>query len=75
MLFGYLSSAIYLLEHASWCVRENQADWEVDVQCVKIWVEEGLEGAVADLRRSLIEPEETEKRIAFDRSLLYGAKL
>jgi hypothetical protein len=75
MLFGYLSSAIYLLEHASWCFKGKESGWEVDVECVKLWVEEGLEGAVTDLRRCIIEPRETDKRIAFDRSLLYRAKL
>jgi len=75
MLFGSLSSAVYLLEHAIWCFDKKQVGWEVDVQCVKLWVEENLEGAVVDVRRSLIDPTETEKRISFDRSLLYGTKL
>jgi hypothetical protein len=75
MLFGYLSTAVYLLEHANWCFREKQDVWEIDVQCVKLWVEEGLEGAVQDLRRHLIEANDGDKRIAFDRSLLYGPKL
>jgi len=74
MLFGYLSSAVYLLEHASWCFKEKQPQREVDAQCVELWVEEGLAAAVDDVRRSLTEPVETEARISFDRALLYGDK-
>jgi hypothetical protein len=63
------------LDHAIWCSKGNRDGFEIDLQCVKLWVEEGLEGAVDELRRNLIETEEGEKRIAFDRSLLYGTKL
>jgi len=75
VLFGYLSCAAYLLEHAIWCFHKKRNGFETDIQCVKFWVEEGMEGAVENLRRYLIRDEEADKRIAFDRSLLYGTKL
>lgn len=74
ILFGYLSSTLYLLEHAIWSFQQGRSEKGMDIHCVNLWVSEGLSSAVTDVQR-ILGVKNVEQRIAFDRAMLYGAKL
>ncbi|KZT23442.1 hypothetical protein NEOLEDRAFT_1157320 [Neolentinus lepideus HHB14362 ss-1] len=50
-LFGYVASALYLLEHAVWSSATSQPERETDVEVFKRWVAEGgLQSSVGAVR-------------------------
>lgn len=63
-LLGYLSSALYLLEHAIWSEAADDADVVVK------WVEDGLLKAVEDVNRTKIIRADEAKQL--NARLVYG---
>ena len=70
MLFGYVTAALYLLEHAVWSHENNDAEKEVDADAFVRWVEEaGMESAVKEVQKMKHAGDERVKKNA---ALVYG---
>jgi hypothetical protein len=71
-LLGYLSSSLYLLEHAIWSESNGLSGNEDDAEVVAKWVEDGLLKSVEDvLRLKEIQEDKTRKLNA---RLVYGVQ-
>jgi len=69
-LLGYLSSALYLLEHAIWSEAGGVSGKDDDAEVVVKWVEDGLLKALEDVKRVKGAPEDETKQL--NRRLVYG---
>ena len=73
-LYSHLTSALNLLEHATWAFNTAQASSELDSEVFRRWVEEGtwggnLVGIADEVKRSLEAPAD---RTASDTKMVYG---
>lgn len=51
MLFGYMTAALYLLEHAVWSHVNNEPEREIDAEAFTRWIEEvGMDTAVKEVQ-------------------------
>jgi hypothetical protein len=72
-VFSHVSSALYLLEHATWAWTTGEKSVDVDVEAFTRWVEEsGLDSAVVDAQRA--RGADT-RRSVMDARLVYGDEL
>ena len=72
VLFGHVTSALYLLEHLVWSHNNAEPTFEVDLDVLKRWVGEmGLVEAVRELELAMGA---TKERIGADQALVYGAR-
>lgn len=70
VLFGYISSSLYLLEHMTWSHSNGEPGRDTDVEVFKRWVEEGgLVHAVEDMKRAKGAGDE---RAEMDLRIVYG---
>jgi hypothetical protein len=69
ILLGYITSGVLLLQHATWSHQTSQAGHETDFAVFCRWVEDGLQDAVEDVRRTR---RETDTRIQENAAIVYG---
>ncbi|RDX54655.1 acyl-CoA dehydrogenase NM domain-like protein [Lentinus brumalis] len=69
--FAIISCALYLLEHATWSCRNNEATREVDVEAFRRWMERGdlakAEGDIRALRG------DSSRRVQMNSQLVFGS--
>ncbi|TEB39006.1 acyl-CoA dehydrogenase domain-containing protein [Coprinellus micaceus] len=71
ILVGYLTSSLYLLEHAAWSWTQKTETKDVDVEVVKRWaLDNGLKGALEDVQRAM---ESGDAKIELDKQIAFGA--
>ncbi|KAF7789270.1 hypothetical protein EIP86_000211 [Pleurotus ostreatoroseus] len=68
--FAIVSSALYLLEHASWACTTKEPTQEVDIEAVRRWVEEG-ELAKVEREIELVRADDG-RRVGLNTGLVYG---
>ncbi|KAH7905310.1 hypothetical protein BJ138DRAFT_1165034 [Hygrophoropsis aurantiaca] len=74
LLLGYVSSSLFLLEHAVWSWRTNSTERDVDVEVFNRWViEGGMSAAMDDVLRAIHGS--TKERLVANSAITYGAKL
>ncbi|KAL0565878.1 hypothetical protein V5O48_016145, partial [Marasmius crinis-equi] len=77
MLMGYITSSLFLLEHAIWSLATSQSERKTDVLVFNRWVDEGgLRPAIEEVKRTHVEAQKREGEdaaIVFDRKI--GVKL
>ncbi|KAJ3555110.1 hypothetical protein NM688_g2757 [Phlebia brevispora] len=72
ILFSYVTSALCLLEHASWAHRTGEPTAETDTDVLKRWIEEsGFRSAVDDVARVARTP--LSPRAEQDAAIVYGS--
>ncbi|TFY63892.1 hypothetical protein EVG20_g6143 [Dentipellis fragilis] len=70
-LFSYVTSSLYLLEHAVWSYQKGEVEKEIDVETFKRWISEGgLDAAREDLNKARAAPG---NRSVSNAALVYGA--
>ncbi|KAJ3526497.1 hypothetical protein NM688_g8255 [Phlebia brevispora] len=70
--FALVSSALYLLEHASWAYANHEPTRDIDVEAVRRWVEEG---DLAKVEREIaLVRADGGHRLGLNTGLVYGAK-
>ncbi|KAK7056848.1 hypothetical protein VNI00_002565 [Paramarasmius palmivorus] len=69
MLLGYITSGVLLLQHATWSYQTSRAGRETDFTVFCRWVEDGLQDAVEDVRRTR---READTRIQENAAIVYG---
>lgn len=73
ILFDYIASSLYLLEHAIWSHNSKEQENEIDEEVLKRWVlESGMVGAIDDLNRMRKKGSE---RVAMDLEIVYGKEV
>ncbi|KAA1469851.1 acyl-CoA dehydrogenase/oxidase C-terminal [Dentipellis sp. KUC8613] len=70
-LFSYVTSSLYLLEHAVWSYQKGEAEKDIDIETFKRWISEGgLDAAQEELNKARAAPV---TRSASNAALVYGA--
>jgi len=70
MLFGYMTAALYLLEHAVWSHVTNEPEKDIDAEAFTRWIEEaGMDTAVKEVQKM---KQAGEARIKRNAALVYG---
>lgn len=71
ILVGYLTSSLYLLEHAAWSWTQKTETKDVDIEVVKRWaLDNGFKGALEDVQRAM---ESGDAKVELDRQIAFGA--
>lgn len=73
VLFSYVTSALYLLEHASWAHKAGEAAAGTDAEVFRRWVDEGgFKSAMDEVERV---SKESDGRANRDSAIVYGTAL
>ena len=71
ILVGYLTSSLYLLEHAAWSWAQKTEIKDVDVEVLKRWaLDNGFKGALEDVQKAM---ESGDAKIELDKQIAFGA--